>query len=249
MGILQLIANSNFITVNKDLIKLLGLEEAILIGELASEYEYWEKQGKLENGYFYSTIENIEENTTLSEFKQRKALNKLKQFELIEITVKGIPAKRYIKINEEKLLELFQIKFLKNSGTVPLKIQELEPKKLKGNNNIINSYINNNNNKEIYKEIYKEKFEKFYSLYPRKVGKVKVEDWFKRNNPNEELFNNIIHGLEAYNIKWSKDKTDKKYIPHPTSWLNAKRWEDEIDTSLEELKNSEGSDEDGRWNW
>lgn len=143
--VLQLIATNNFITLNKTLIKTIGLEEAVLLGELASEYDYWKKQGKLEDDYFYSTIENIEENTTLSEFKQRKALNKLKQLELIEIKLKGIPAKRYIKINENKLLEVLKNKFLKNSGTVSLKIQELDTEKLKGNNNIIN---NNKNNKK-----------------------------------------------------------------------------------------------------
>ena len=148
MGILQLIASRNFITVNKDLIKLLGLDEAILLGELASEFDYWEKQDKLEDGFFYSTIENIETNTTLSEFKQRKALNNLKQLKLVEVKVKGIPAKRFIKINEVQLLELLKDKFLKNSGTGTEIIKELDTKKLKGNNNINNK--NNNKNKYIY---------------------------------------------------------------------------------------------------
>lgn len=153
MGILQLISSRNFITVNKDLIKALGLEEAILIGELASESDYWEKQGKLEEEFFFSTVENIEENTTLSEFKQRKALKNLKQLELIEIKKKGIPAKRYIKINEEKLFNLFNGKFLKNYGTGALKITELNPEKLSINNNIINNNINNNKiNKKEKKE-------------------------------------------------------------------------------------------------
>ena len=69
MGILQLISTSNFITVNKDLIKELGLEEAILLGELASEYEYWQKKDEIQDGYFYSTIENIEKETTLTAYK------------------------------------------------------------------------------------------------------------------------------------------------------------------------------------
>ena len=75
MGVLQLISSRNFIVVNKELLKAFGIDEAILLGELASEYDYWEKQEKINDGFFFSTIENVEENTTLSAHKQRKALN------------------------------------------------------------------------------------------------------------------------------------------------------------------------------
>ena len=103
MGILQLISSSNFITVNKDLIKVLGLEEAILLGELASEYDYWNNKNEIEDGYFYSTIENIEKETTLTAYKQRKCLETLKNNGFIDIQIRGIPAKRYIKLlNKEE---------------------------------------------------------------------------------------------------------------------------------------------------
>ena len=45
---------------------MLGLNEAVLLGELCSEYSYWNNIDKLEDdGYFYSTRENIEENTRI----------------------------------------------------------------------------------------------------------------------------------------------------------------------------------------
>ena len=148
MGILQLISTSNFITVNKDLIKELGLEEAIMLGELASEYDYWNNKNEIEDGYFYSTIENIEEKTTLTAYKQRKCLENLKNKGIIDIQIRGIPAKRYIKINEEKVIEIFNNKLLKNLTTGCKKISQLEVKKLNGNNNIINNNINKNIKKE-----------------------------------------------------------------------------------------------------
>jgi hypothetical protein len=43
MSVLGLLASRNYITVNKDLIQALGLEEAIILGELASEYSFWER--------------------------------------------------------------------------------------------------------------------------------------------------------------------------------------------------------------
>ena len=104
MDILQLISSSSFLVLNKDLIKILGLEETILFSELCSEYDYWTKNDGLENGFFYSTIENIEEKTTLSAHKQRNAINKLKELNIIEIQIKGVPAKRYIKINKSGII-------------------------------------------------------------------------------------------------------------------------------------------------
>lgn len=155
MAIIQLIASSNYITVNKIIIRLLGIDEAIILGELASEYEYWSKREELQDGYFYSTIENIEENTTLTEYKQRKALNSLKERGLIDIKIKGIPAKRFIKINEEQVLELLSINSSNILSTSSLKIKELDTEKPQGNKNNINKNNNkNNNNKKERKTTY-----------------------------------------------------------------------------------------------
>ena len=64
-GISKLLSIDGYIQVNKMLIKKLGLHEAIIIGELCAEYNYWEEQGKLDDDMFYSTRENIENNTFL----------------------------------------------------------------------------------------------------------------------------------------------------------------------------------------
>ena len=57
----ELLATDGYIQVNKKLIKTLGLHEAIIIGELCSEYNYWKNREELVEGSFYSTRENIEE--------------------------------------------------------------------------------------------------------------------------------------------------------------------------------------------
>ena len=149
MSILNIIASRNYITLNKDILKEIGLEETVILGELASEYDYWYKQGKLEDGYFFSTIENIETNTTLSEHKQRKAINNLKGLGIIEVVNKGLPKRRYIKLNEEKILYLLNEIMEKNSSSNPLKIQGMVTENLKINNNINNNNINNNKESNI----------------------------------------------------------------------------------------------------
>ena len=75
---IELLSNTGYIMVNKTLIKRIGLHEALMLGELCSEYSYWKSTGKLdEEGYFFSTRENIEENIGLSSFQQRKAMTTL----------------------------------------------------------------------------------------------------------------------------------------------------------------------------
>lgn len=139
MNITDLLTNEGYIIVNKKIIELYGLDEAIIIGELSSEYNYYLNNNQLENdNSFYSTIENVEKNTSLSRYQQAKALNHLKELGLVEIDYRGIPPKRYIKQNFDKLINSQMLKNLtfKDEKILPLKI-----KKLNTNNNNIN--INN----------------------------------------------------------------------------------------------------------
>lgn len=151
MSVLNLLAGNNFLVVNKDLMKMLGLESAVMLGELASEYVYWEAQGKLDNGFFYSTVENVENNTTLTGYQQREALKKLKELGLVEIERKGIPAKRYIKVCEQQVVKIFNNCMSKNFTTGNENFKELDVENFDtNNNNINNNNLKNNktNNKE-----------------------------------------------------------------------------------------------------
>lgn len=103
-SISKLLSTDGFIAVNKTLIRELGLHEAIILGELCSEYNYWEKCNKLEDDMFYSTRDNIEYNTGLNEHYQRKAMTTLKERGILEIKKRGVPAVNYYKINFDKLL-------------------------------------------------------------------------------------------------------------------------------------------------
>ena len=94
--------------------------------------------------------------------------------------------------------------------------------------NIKEKNIKKENETEIQvMDIWEKQFEDFYKQYPRKVKKQDVKKWFNKNKPSKELFNKIINSLNEF--KKSKDwtKDNGQYIPHPTSWLNQKRWEDE----------------------
>jgi len=79
------------------------------------------------------------------------------------------------------------------------------------------------------KDMLNQWFERFWSEYPRKVGKKKAREKFLRLSLDEEKFERIMKTLEVQkgNPQWKKD--DGQYIPHAVTWLHGERWEDETD--------------------
>lgn len=152
MSILSLISSNNFIVLNKTLISLLGIEEALMLGELASEYDYWVNQGKTKDGWFFSTVENVERNTNLSKHRQKKALENLQKQGLVTVERKGMPAKRYIRINEDAIGQILSNKKSKILTSRSEKFELQEVKKIDRNKNKDNKNKVNNNKKESKKE-------------------------------------------------------------------------------------------------
>lgn len=145
MNITDLLAQDTFLVVNKKIAKEYGLEVSIMLSELAYEYNYWKDREQLENDYFYSTIENIQENTTLTKYQQTKALNKLKELNIIDYKIQGIPPKRYIKVYSDNIFLILENK-KSNIGKTKVKNWKIKSQKLETNNNNI-KIINNNNKK------------------------------------------------------------------------------------------------------
>ena len=68
-------------------------------------------------------------------------------------------------------------------------------------------------------------FEKFWLKYPRKVNKVgALSEWLKIN-PDDNLFNQIMEGLENY-IKYEWPNMELEYIIYPSTFLAQRRWKD-----------------------
>lgn len=143
MNILHLIATSNFITVNRTVASIVGLEAAVILGELASEAAYWSEHNPEYDGSFYSTIENLEARTYLSAHNQRLALNKLQEQGWITVEKRGMPARRFIRINEEEISRVVNNKSFKILTTRDSKNERQVVQNFNTNNN-----INNNNRKE-----------------------------------------------------------------------------------------------------
>lgn len=71
-------------------------------------------------------------------------------------------------------------------------------------------------------------FDSFYAAYPRHVDRAKAEKAWLKIAPDDALRERIMRAVDAQkkSAQWTKD--NGAFIPHPASWLNGKRWEDEV---------------------
>lgn len=149
MNVYEVLSRDNYITVNKILMRKLGVECAVLLGELCYRRQYLDRMGKLqEDGFFYATVQSIEDETTLSEHCQRKCLTQLKEMGIVDFERRGIPSKRFIRINQAALEDLLDDNVrntaAESSGQVPEDFRDLSLKTSALNNN-----NKNNNNTRI----------------------------------------------------------------------------------------------------
>lgn len=81
-------------------------------------------------------------------------------------------------------------------------------------------------------------FDAFWSIYPRKVGKGAAKKSFERAILKTDL-KTILDAVEAQrqSPQWQRD--GGQFIPHPATWLNQERWDDEVETGdgMDNLRN------------
>ena len=71
-----------------------------------------------------------------------------------------------------------------------------------------------------------EDFAKFWKAYPRKKDKANAEKAFKKVKVSVDV---LIDAIEKQKQTPDWNKENGKYIPYPATWLNGRRWEDEIE--------------------
>lgn len=164
--------------------------------------------------YIFYTWDKLSEVMNISRRKIADTINQLKEHNLIDVVRqgRGLPAKIYVK-------------------------------KLKPNTNASRNDFIESNERDTIDEIKEEKqvkeksktenkqqeyFSIFWASYPKKVGKGAAEKSWKKIKPTKDLLEKMLNAIETakQSMQWNKD--NGQYIPNPTTWLNQKRWEDEI---------------------
>lgn len=79
-----------------------------------------------------------------------------------------------------------------------------------------------------------ESFKSFWNAYPRRIGKGAAFRAWKRIKPDEGTVSTILNALKCQKGLEQWQKEGGQFIPHPTTWLNQERWNDEF--KKEEIK-------------
>lgn len=101
-----------------------------------------------------------------------------------------------------------------------------EDENINGNDNDID---NRNEDK-------KRAFDEFWKAYPRKIGKQEALKVWKRLNPNQDLIYQILDAVDSQKHSEQWLKNNGQFIPHPTTWLNQGRWDDELPEKISDTR-------------
>ena len=205
----HLLSSSAFLIVNKKLAKSIGLKETVLLSDLISKEEYFITTGKIDNGWFFNTEQNIFEDTTLTPYQQRKCLKTLKNHQLVDVRRKGTPAKLYFKINEEQVVKKLKDLSLNKCTTIN-KNKEIIT---------INKYFKAPTVDEVkvycskrQNNIDAEAFVSFYESKGWMVGKNKMKNWKQAIIPWEKRTPQKPHTMSKLDAQLNEYLKGKQYL-------------------------------------
>jgi len=205
----HLLSSTAFIVLNKELAKKVGLKEAILLADLISKEKYFIDKGMID-GWFFNTESNIESDTTLNAYHQRKCIKTLKKFKIIETKRKGIPAKQYFKINEDQVMQILN-NLIVNDCTTINKNKEI----------IINNNISNRRDDFVFEVLsfeYDESILNGFIDYWTEPNKSKTKMKFELNNTWKTSLR--LKTWVANQKKWDKPKSNIKTMSKLDAQIN-----------------------------
>ncbi len=150
-------------------------------------------------------IENLK---SVYERRKRKCMQKLDLCKHLQIKCKQEPDSTEVSVN----------------GSTQSKVKESKEKESEvKESSEQNSFAREDNEKMTQKD-----FNDFWSIYPKKRSKQKAQEKFLKFP--REFLPKILRAVREQKESNEWQKEGGQFIPHPTTWLNGKRWEDEIDS-------------------
>ena len=202
----HLLSSSAYLVVNKRLARQIGLKAVVLLADLISKENYFIINGTIKDGWFYNTSKNIERDTTLTNYQQKKAIKKLEDIGFIETSLKGMPATLHFKIIENKILTYLNTSFKETSKQDLKKLETNKNKEIIITNKPL--FVD-----EVFSYDYpKEMLQEFYDYWsePSKTGKLRkdmqktwctsrrLKTWAKRSKQYNKGTSKIDKQLDSY---------------------------------------------------
>ena len=70
----------------------------------------------------------------------------------------------------------------------------------------------------------------FWDNYPRKESKPAARKAFEKIKPDYALTEQIVESVQKWKLSLQWRENGGQFIPYPASWLNQRKWEDDIPT-------------------
>lgn len=71
-------------------------------------------------------------------------------------------------------------------------------------------------------------FDEFWRQYPRRIAKKDARRAFLKIRWTPVLWHEVMAAIEAWK---ASEQWQRGFIPHPATWLNGERWNDELEVS------------------
>lgn len=243
----ELLRTDGYIPVNKALVRELGLSNAVFLCDLITKKAYFRDNGRLEEGWFFNTESNRERDTGLTPKRQRTCVMKLEKLGILKQKRKGIPARQWFFIYEDRIAEIIENHAKKKIEKIPQKRRTSQAKKgeqdrqksnnmtgqkdeLYNKNNIIR--INNKRECESEKNLSYKK--PFHMKKEKNISENLIPDIKKLEDTMFfRLAGKIIDILSPYNnIAYTMPEIHEFLSSIRTLVLDKKVSEDRIDTAL-----------------
>lgn len=167
----------------------------------------------------------------------------------VKLWIKSLSNKGYINCQliykkgskevEKRIIRLDPVK--KSSPPSEKNFTTPSEKNCTDNNTRMNNTINNisSSKDEGEKEAKEDKgtnqneelFNQFWEAYPKKRDKQTSRKAFTKLHVDVKLFDKMMASLSQFKKSYDWQKNGGQFIPYPSTWLNGRRWEDELTTT------------------
>lgn len=193
----------------------------------------WEWQGKpyeVKEGQFITSLSSIVKRCNCKSITLKKVRTALERFENLGfLTSEPTNKDRLITIVNWRYYQDCDSQEGKQQGKQRASEGQTEGKQRATNKNVKNDKECKNDKNNIYAQNSDELFNQFWEAYPKKRGKSNACRSWEKLKVSNELFDLIIQKLELFKKSDDWLKENGKYIPYPATFLNGRRWEDEIE--------------------
>jgi len=70
-------------------------------------------------------------------------------------------------------------------------------------------------------------FIQFWEIYPRRVCKKTAQKAWDKLDPDQKR--SALTAIPSHVRQWKSKRTETQFIPHPATWINQERWDDEFE--------------------